>query len=90
VSAAVAVLVTVLLMHHKNHDATITGCVRSSAAGMSLTDEVDKRTYSLTGNTAAVKTGDRVTLEGKLHKARGATFVFDAHRVSRDFGACHP
>jgi len=89
VSAAIAVLVIVLILHHKGPKSEITGCVSSGTNGMSLTDEIDKRTYMLSGDTAAVKTGDRVTLEGK-RKTKGDTFIFQAQKVNRDFGACHP
>jgi hypothetical protein len=89
VTAAIAVLVTVLILHHKGHKSEITGCVSSGANGMTLTDEIDKRTYTLSGDTSAVKTGDRVTLEGK-RKTKGDTFIFQAHKVNRDFGACRP
>ena len=89
VSAAIAVLVTVLILHHKGPKSEITGCVSSGTNGLSLTDEIDRRTYILSGDTAAVKTGDRVTLEGK-RKTKGDTFIFQAQKVNRDFGACHP
>jgi hypothetical protein len=89
VTAAIAVLVTVLVLHHKGHKSEITGCVSSGTNGMSLTDEVDRRTYTLSGDTAGVKAGDRVTLEGK-RKTKGNTFTFEAHSVARDFGVCRP
>ena len=89
VTAAVAVLVTLLILHHRDHGSEITGCVSSGTNGMTLTDEIDKRTYTLSGDTSAVKTGDRVTLEGK-RKTKGDTFIFQAQKVNRDFGACHP
>lgn len=89
VSASIGVLATVLILHHKNRTTEITGCVSSGPHGMALSDETDKRTYSLTGNTAAIKAGDRVTLNGK-HKSKGSTFVFEARSLNRDFGACHP
>jgi hypothetical protein len=57
---------------------------------MSLKDEKDQRTYALSGGTAAIKPGDRVTLEGRGRKDSGATFIFESKRVSRDFGACRP
>ena len=89
VSAAIAVLVTVLVLHHKDRKSEITGCVSAGANGMGLTDETDKRTYTLSGGTAAVKAGDRVTLEGKRRKAKGNTLVFEVRRLNMDFGACH-
>jgi hypothetical protein len=89
VSAAIAVLVTVLILHHKGPQSEITGCVSSGTNGLTLTDEIDRRTYILSGDTAAVKTGDRITVEGK-RKTKGGTFIFQAQKVNRDFGACRP
>jgi hypothetical protein len=87
VSAAVAVLATVLILHQKHKRSTITGCVRSSANGMNLTDEKDQRIYALSGDPVGVKTGDRMTFQGKREKTNN-TLVFDAQSVTKDFGAC--
>ena len=89
VSAALAVLVTLLILHQKHKTSTITGCVRSSANGMSLTDEKDQRTYALSGDPVGVKAGDRMTFQGKRKKANN-TLVFEAQSVTKDFGACTP
>jgi hypothetical protein len=56
---------------------------------MSLTDEKDKRTYTLSGDRGAVKTGDRMALEGKP-KETSKTLVLDVHKVANDFGTCQP
>lgn len=86
-AVAVVVVVVVLVKHHKPQK--VTGCVSSGANGMSVTDEKDKQNYLLSGNTAGVKAGDRITLEGKREHT-GQTHVFEAHRVAKDFGACQP
>jgi hypothetical protein len=86
---AVAVVVTLLILHYKHKKATITGCVTSGANGMSLTDEKDKRIYAVSGDPVGVKPGERMTLEGK-RKQSGKTLVFEAHSVTKDFGACQP
>jgi hypothetical protein len=90
VSAAVAVGVTLLVIHYKHKKSSITGCVTSAANAMSLTDEKDQRTYALSGDTAAIKPGDRMTLLGKQLKRKDAAFVFESQKVGRDFGACKP
>lgn len=90
VSAAVAVGVTLLVLHYKHKKSSITGCVTSGANGMSLTDEKDQRTYALSGDTAAIKPGDRMTLQGKQLKRKDAALVFESQNVGRDFGACKP
>jgi hypothetical protein len=94
VSAAVAVVVILLVIHYKHKKSSITGCVASGASGMNLTDEKDKRLYTLSGDTAAVKAGDRMTLEGIQRKEKGAapvstSTVFEVQKV-RDLGACQP
>ena len=86
-AVAVVVVVAVLVTHHKPQ--RITGCVNSGANGMSVTDEKDKRSYALSGSTAGVKPGDRMTLEGRREHG-GKTLAFEAHKVIGDFGACQP
>jgi hypothetical protein len=89
VAVAVGVLVIVLIVHYRSKKRAITGCVRSGATGLNVTDEKDKRIYVLSGDTAGVKPGDRMTLEGKPKQA-GKTLVFEAQKVTKDFGACQP
>jgi len=86
-SVAIGVLVTVLILHYKSRKRVITGCVHSEVNGLSLTDEKDKRSYAVSGNTAGVKPGDRMTLEGKPRHT-GKTLVFESRRVISDLGAC--
>jgi hypothetical protein len=86
VSVAVAVTVIFLILHEKHKTRAITGCVTSD---MKVTDEKDKRIYALAGGTAGVKSGDRMTLEGK-RRAEGKTSVFEARGVIKDFGPCQP
>jgi hypothetical protein len=89
VTAAIAVLVTVLIIRHNSPKSTITGCVQSETNGMSLTDEKNGLSYTLAGSTIGVKPGDRVTLKGK-RKDIGTTVGFEARRIEKDFGACQP
>jgi len=86
VAVAVVVVVVVMVKHRPQR---ITGCVNPGANGMSVTDEKDKRSYALSGNTAGVKAGYRLTLVGKRRHA-GQSLEFEATKVGRDFGACHP
>jgi hypothetical protein len=90
VSAALAVGVTLLILHEKHKTSSITGCVSSGPGLINITDEKDKRIYKLSGDPVGVKVGDRMTLEGKRRKEGGKTDVFQAHSVTRDFGACQP
>ena len=89
-AVAVAVLVIVLVRvatHHKPQ--SITGCVHAGPNTMSLTDETDKQDYALSGRTAGVKPGDRMTLQGK-RKHTGGMLVFEIQKVAGDLGACQP
>ena len=90
VSAAIAVGVT-LIIHHQKHK-SITGCVSSltSPGTMNVTDEKDHRIYLLSGNPVGVKSGDRMTMEGKRRTNGGKNFVFEARSITKDFGACQP
>jgi hypothetical protein len=93
VAVAVAlVVITVVVVHESRKKRTVTGCVTSGANGMSVTDEKDKRIYALTGNTADIKTGDRVTLHGKKVNPKGANapLSWQVNNEIKDLGACHP
>lgn len=90
VAVAVGVLVTFLIVHYAHKNRAITGCVTAGAnTATSVTDEKDKRTYVISGDPVGVKPGDRMTLGGK-RKQSGGTLVFEAHSVTKDFGACSP
>jgi hypothetical protein len=89
VSVAIGALVVFLIVHYSHKTSKITGCIRSGANGLSVTDEKDKRLYALSGDPVGVKPGDRMTLAGK-RKQSGQTFVFEAQSVTQDLGACQP
>lgn len=90
VAAAVAV-VTVVVIHESSKKRTITGCVDSAQQGMTLTDEKDKRSYSLGGDTTGIQAGDRVTLQGKKIRPNGSSLLtWETKKVTKDFGVCQP
>jgi hypothetical protein len=88
-AVAIGVLTTVLILHYKSRQIAITGCVNPGANGLSVTDDKDKRNYALSGDTAGVKPGDRMTLKGKP-KHTGKTFVLESPKIVKDFGICQP
>jgi hypothetical protein len=93
VAVAVAlVVIIVVVVHESRKKRTITGCVASGANGMSVTDEKDKRIYALSGNTADIKPGDRVTLHGKKVNPKGASapLAWQVNKETKDLGACQP
>ena len=81
VSAAVVVGIVLIVLHEKHKTRTVTGCVASG----SLTDDKDKKVYALSGDPVGLKSGDRMTVEGKR---RGK--IFEARSVIKDLGACQP
>jgi len=91
VTAAVAVVLTVVIMHESKKDKTITGCVKSGPSGMTIADEKDQQIYALTGNTVGITPGDRMSLMGKRAKPKGdQPRVWVATSLTRDFGVCQP
>ena len=89
----VVVVVAVVVIHmHKSKKRTITGCVVSGPNGMNLTNEKDKRIYALSGATAGITPGDRMTLQGKKTKSNesGGALGWQTERITQDFGVCHP
>jgi len=91
VTATVAVLITVLVLHRPKNRA-ITGCVASGENGMTVTDARDRQVYALSGNTTGIKPGDRMTLQGKKRKANGPdkTVTWETTQVVKDYGVCQP
>ncbi len=92
VGVAAAAAVLIILAVHYSKKRAITGCVASAGSGMTITDEKDKQTYSLSGDTQGIKSGDRMKLQGKKVKSKGGdkTLVWEAKAVSKDFGVCQP
>ena len=91
-AAAGVVVVAVVVIHESTKKRAITGCVNPGGSGMTVTDEKDKQTYALSGNTSSIKPGDRMKLQGKKVKSKGAdkTMVWQAKAVATDFGVCQP
>jgi hypothetical protein len=92
VGVVAGVAVIAILAVHYSKKRTITGCVNSGATGMTVTDEKDKQIYALSGDTANIKPGDRMTLQGKKARSKRSdkTLVWDATKVTKDFGVCQP
>jgi hypothetical protein len=90
-TAAAVVVVTVLVIHYSKKRA-ITGCVVSGQSGMTLVDEKDNQTYTLSGDTTGIKPGDRMKLKGKKVKPKppDKALVWEARQVSKNYGACSP
>lgn len=89
---AAVVIVAYVVIHESSKKRSITGCVTPAGKGMSVTDERDKRSYALSGDTADIKPGDRMTLQGKKIKPKdaGKPLLWETKTISRDFGVCQP
>jgi hypothetical protein len=89
-AVAVVAVVAYVVVHESTKKRTITGCARSGANGLTVSDEKDGQIYALSGNTAGITPGDRVKLHGKRHKGPHKTLTWEATSVARDFGVCQP
>lgn len=85
---AVIATVTVVAVNHSHH--TLKGCVYSGPSGLRLKTS-DSKIYSIEGDAASIKVGDRVKFHGsKVKKAKDADGdqVFKVENVSKDYGPC--
>jgi uncharacterized MnhB-related membrane protein len=91
VGTAALVTVVVVVIHNSNQKRTITGCVNTAQKGMTVTDEKDKKVYTLSGDTTGVKPGERMTLHLKKIKVKeGDTLMWETKKITKDFGVCQP
>jgi hypothetical protein len=86
-TGAVLVVGAILVIHHY-HSASIQGCAISGPNGIALRNENDQQLYELAGETAGVKSGDRVRVTGKKQKAASGDPVFLVQKLSKNYGAC--
>jgi hypothetical protein len=89
--AAGLVVVGVLVYHgtHK-HPSSITGCVAPGADGLTLRNEKDKKMYALSGYSAALNAGERVTIQGKKIRDASGKPSFQVATLAKDFAVCTP
>ena len=86
---AVVSVVVAVAVNHSHHIKS--GCVVSVPHGLELQTS-DSKTYTLEGDAANLKVGDRVKIHGsKVKKAKGATGpdVFKVEKLNKDYGTCH-
>ncbi|GAC1355541.1 MAG: hypothetical protein NVSMB3_00840 [Acidobacteriaceae bacterium] len=67
---------------------SITGCAVSGPDGLSLQNEADHQAFHLAGDTATLKAGDRIRVQGKKKDDAAGTRTFLVHKLTRDFGPC--
>jgi hypothetical protein len=88
--AVVFVGVGFLVYHETHKHASITGCIVPGTDGLTLQNEKDKRAYALSGDSGALKAGERVTIKGKKVKDSAGKYSFRVEKLSKDFGTCAP
>ncbi len=77
-----------LSTHHKHRQSYVLGCVAPSREGSQVTDEKDKKTYTLlAADGLRVPPGERLKLYGKKIYASGK-LIFVARQLGEDYGAC--
>ena len=84
---AVAIIVPVEISHSHH---ILTGCIVTGANGLELRTS-DAKTYSLEGDAAGIKVGDKVKIHGsKIKKTKDSTGpgVFKVENLNRDYGPC--
>jgi hypothetical protein len=77
-----------LVYYSVHHGHSLKGCASSDPDGLQLANEGDGRTYELTGETSAVKLGERVRVSGKKTKHDPNHRQFVVSKLSKDYGAC--
>jgi hypothetical protein len=91
VGVAAAITVVGILIYHESHKhPSITGCVASGADGLTLQNEKDKKVYTLSGDSAALRVGERFTLTGKKNKDSSGKPSFQVEKLTKDYGLCSP
>lgn len=91
VGVVAAVVVVAIVAVHYSKKRTITGCVKPVPNGMIVNDEKDQRVYALSGDTAGVKPGERMTFQGKKIKPNaGNPLGWEISKIRNDHGVCQP
>lgn len=87
VVAGVGAGVGIYFLVHHNHN--LTGCASVTPDGLRLRTEGDQQGFSLVGEIATIKPGDRVRVSGKKQKRNTAGVqLFLVEMVGKDFGVC--
>lgn len=92
VGAGAAVAAVLLIRHHRHQkessQALLIGCTQAQPNGISLENEEDGTTYTLTGKN--VEPQQRVELTGVVKKDGSGGNAFRVRDVVTSFGACDP
>jgi hypothetical protein len=87
--AAAALTAVGFLVYHETHKhPSITGCLASVPDGLVLQNERDKKVYALSGDSSALKAGERVTVKGKKIKDASGKPSLQVEALTKNFGTC--
>jgi hypothetical protein len=89
IGAVIAVAIIVPVEINRSHH-NLTGCVFTAANGLELRTS-DAKTYSLEGDAAGIKVGDKVRIHGsKIKRTKDSTGpgVFRVDQIKRNYGSC--
>jgi hypothetical protein len=88
--AVAAAAITVGIVYAVRHNPSLKGCVEDGPGGLQIRNEGDSRTWTLLGDTAQVKPGERVRVSGKKKKVgSGESPELIVEKLNKDYGARH-
>ena len=71
------------------HNNSLTGCAVSGANGLQLQSQGDQQIYALVGDTAGIRSGERIRVSGKKERTNaGASRQFLVEKLAKDYGFC--
>ena len=86
--AAIGVGVGIGIYYAVHHGHSLSGCAVSASDGLQLQNRGDGQTYTLSGEVAGIKPGDRVRVSGKKAKNTGGPQQFVVEKLTKDYGVC--
>jgi hypothetical protein len=87
--AAGGAVVGIAVFYAFHHGHSITGCAVSGADSLELQRQSDQQMFSLVGDVANVKAGDKVRVSGKKKKKNGdAPRQFLVEKLEKGYGQC--
>jgi hypothetical protein len=90
VAVAVIAGVGILIYYEVHKNAAVVGCIVSGQDGLSLKTQKGNKTYLLSGNSAALHSGQQVALKGKKTKDSSGKLNLQVQQLAKDYGSCTP
>jgi hypothetical protein len=86
IGAGIAGIIITVAVIHSHH--VLAGCVVAAANGPQLKSS-DAKSWTLEGDSANIKAGDRVKVHGsRIRHAKAGPNVFKVDRLVKDYGPC--